>query len=84
METVCRSCKLGCQPLIKAAFSGHEECILSLVKAEADVNERDSYHNTALINATQKELDKCVQELIKAGADVNASEFEDFTSLVAR
>ena len=82
MESVCNYCKLESQPLIKAAEYGHEECVLSLIKAGADVNEKDLFLSTALINAAEKGLETCVEELIKVGADVNASECVGFTPLM--
>ena len=82
MGSVCEDCKLESQPLITAAEYGHEKCVLSLIKAGADVNESDSFHHTALIKATETGLEKCAEELIKAGADVNASEHKGFTSLM--
>ena len=82
MEPVCEDCEFASQPLIKAAEYGHEECVLSLMQAGADVNEKDSFHYTALINAAGKGLNKSVEELIKAGADVNAREYESHTALM--
>ena len=82
MESVCKYCKLESQPLIKAADYGHEECVLSLIKAGADVNEKDLFLSPALINAAGKGLETCVEELIKVGADVNASECVGFTPLM--
>ena len=59
MGSVCEDCALQSQQLLKAADYGHEECVLSLIKAGADVNERDSFHHTALIKATETGLEKC-------------------------
>ena len=46
------------------------------------MNERDSFHHTALINTTETGMEKCAKELIKAEADVKASECEGFTPLI--
>ena len=51
MGSVCEDCKFESQPLIKAAEYGLEQCVLSLMKLGADVNEKDSFRYTTLINA---------------------------------
>ena len=58
-------------PLIDASRFGHSQCLVSLIKAGADVNIVNTQGQTALNYALIKGRRNCVDELIKAGADVN-------------
>ena len=82
MESIYVDCVCDAQPLLKATSDGHEVCALEEMELGADVNERDSYQYTALINAASQSLNKCVKELINAGADVNAQDHESYTALM--
>ena len=76
-------------PVILAAFnsslqgSSHIECLMSLIKAGADVNLKGRgflYGETALIAGSYDELK--VNMLLQAGADVNATGVEGSTALM--
>ena len=58
-------------PLVDASRFGHSRCLVSLIKAGADVNIVNTQGQTALNYALIKGRRNCVDELIKAGADVN-------------
>lgn len=62
----------GVTALARAAEYGLEECVQILLDAGADVNERKSYHNSALGEACSGGHAGCVKLLLAAGADVNA------------
>ncbi len=75
-------CEDGEPPLLKAIFSGHQECAIQLIKAGADVNAKDECGETALMYAAEEGQAECVAQLIKAGADVNAKDEEGKTALM--
>ena len=82
MESICDDCVCDVQPLLKVTSDGHEVCALEEMELGADVNERDSYQYTALINAASQGLNKCAKELINVGADVNAQDHGSYTALM--
>lgn len=68
--------------LILAAFNGHTEAAIRLIKAGANVNEVDYNGNTVLINAAYKGLISVCKYLLDAGADVNAVGYHRTTALI--
>ena len=84
MEGVCELCfgktdliysfdASGLTPLLRAAGSGHFECMELLIKAGAAVNtpQNVEYGETPLMKAAKEGHVKCVELLLKSGADVN-------------
>lgn len=66
-----------------AAFNGHTETVLFLLKKGANVDCRDFEGKTPLIHACTGPYAETVEALIKAGADVNAKgSTEGFTPLM--
>ena len=66
-----------------AAYDGHTETVLFLIKRGATVDSRDHEGKTPLIHACTGPFPETVQALIKAGADVNAKgATEGFTPLM--
>jgi len=68
--------------LILAAFNGHTEACIRLIKAGANVNEVDYNGNTVLINAAYRGLISVCKYLLDAGADVNAQGHDRTTALI--
>lgn len=59
-------------PLIIATEKGYEEIVKALIAAGADVNAKNEYGRTALLQAAcKKDRGKIAYLLVKAGADVN-------------
>ena len=69
------------EALMKAAESGHLQCVNILLKAGADVNKPDSENNTPLLKASQNGHQECIEPLVKAGAHVNRRGVNDCTAL---
>ena len=67
----------GSTGLILAVDNGHDECVNSLIKAGACVNDRenDIFNSTPLMCAVRAEKTSLVKLLIDAGADVNTVDF---------
>ena len=59
----------GITPLICAAYRNHYKCIKTYLQAGANVNDGDSYGNTALHLVRDPD---CMQLLLESGADVHA------------
>ena len=57
--------------LMKAAESGHLQCVNILLKVGADVNKSDVENYTPLLKAFQNGHQECMEALVKAGAFVN-------------
>jgi uncharacterized protein len=62
------------QALIEAASRGDAAAVDRLVKAGADIRERDRRGRTALLAATHADAVEAARVLIAAGADVNAKD----------
>ena len=84
MEGVCEFCfgkndliysidGSGLTPLLRAADSGHLQCMELLIKAGAAVNKPQNieYGETSLMKSAKGGHVKCVELLLKSGADVN-------------
>ena len=54
-----------------AAQGAHDECVELLIKAGDDVNIRNIYGKTALIESARWSHDRCIELLVEVGADVN-------------
>ena len=67
--------------LMKAAESGHLQCVNILLMAGADVNKPDAENNTPLLRASQNGHQECIEPLVKAGAHVNRRGVNDCTAL---
>jgi ankyrin repeat protein len=63
--------------LIHAIKTRNISYALELIEKGADINSRDKYGNTALMNASYEGLMPIVEKLINAGADVNAYDEEN-------
>lgn len=63
-------------PLIDAAAAGRIEEVKRLLKAGADVGQRDPSGRTALLAATQGNHEAVARALIEAGSDVNAQDHQ--------
>ena len=74
---------LGHTALHMAAYNGHADTVLLLIKRGSKVDSRDAEGKTPLIHACTGPYAETVEVLIKAGADVNAKEStEGFTPLM--
>lgn len=62
----------GRSPLMLSAENGHIGCATTLLKAGADINQRDRWGRTALTLAAARNKHGCLRLLIKNGADINA------------
>ena len=67
-----------------AAQNGLDKIVGLLIKAGADVNQRDEIVWTALLYAADHGKCKCMELLIKAGADVNIQKITGRTALICR
>ena len=72
----------GNTALYVAASKGHYQCMMSLIRAGADVNVSHAEGVTPLMRVALKGHDKNVVELIKMGANVNASDGNGITALI--
>ena len=70
------------EALVYSAKFGNNKCLLTLIKAGADVNYSEKCGETALLFASRWGNDDCVNTLVKAGADVNASTTYGETPLI--
>jgi ankyrin repeat protein len=61
----------GSTPIQQAADFGHTEIIRYLVSKGAQVNAKDNFGNSALLNALYENHTDAVKELLKAGADAS-------------
>eukprot|EP01108_Squamamoeba_japonica_P000752 TRINITY_DN1271_c0_g1_i1.p2 TRINITY_DN1271_c0_g1~~TRINITY_DN1271_c0_g1_i1.p2 ORF type:complete len:123 (+),score=60.40 TRINITY_DN1271_c0_g1_i1:61-429(+) len=61
----------GSTPLQQAADYGHVELIRYLAQKGADVNAKDNFGNTALLNAVYEGHTGAVKELLKLGANTS-------------
>ena len=68
--------------LVLATKEGNEQRISSLLRAGANVNERDDFGNTPLIIAADGSNLAIVKVLLAAGADVTAANKSGFTALM--
>jgi ankyrin repeat protein len=59
----------GSTPLYWAAYKGHTEVVLELVRAKADINVRNGDEHTPLIEAVLQEQLATVRALLVLGAD---------------
>jgi len=74
---------LGHTALHMAAYNGHTETVLLLIKRGAKIDSRDVEGKTPLIHACTGPYAETVKVLIKAGADVNVKDStEGFTPLM--
>ena len=71
----------GVTPLISAARNRHVDCLISLLRAGADVNKTDCFGYSALNTAALRDV-KCSDVLIDAGADVNLSRNDGLSPLM--
>ena len=71
----------GDTPLHKAAMNGHEQIVLRLIGAGADVNQQNDWDNATLHLAAMEGHDAVVFRLIEAGARVNQQDFFGMTAL---
>lgn len=67
--------------LRKAAIAGNVEKIKELIKQHVNINAKNKYANTALINATKGDQHDAVLLLIEKGANVNAQNYIGATAL---
>jgi len=68
-------------PLHIAACSGTESALDALIKVKVDINLRDSYGATALINAAERNHSKLAERLVNTGAEVKARDRNGITAL---
>ena len=74
----------GSTPLHCAVWKGHEQVVVSLIEAGADVNahnENDHWGTTPLHAAAHANQARIAQLLIEHGADVNARDREGRTAM---
>jgi ankyrin repeat protein len=62
--------------LVEAAAAGRTDEVRKLLKAGADVRQRDASGRTALLAATQGNHEAAARVLIEAGSDVNAQDHQ--------
>jgi ankyrin repeat protein len=79
--------KAGANPkefnvLCKAAATGHDDIVMMLLDASADVNARGMYDTTPLKQATMYGHESTVKLLLSRGADVHAMTGDDGTGSV--
>ena len=67
--------------LMKAAESGHLQCVDILLKVGADVNKPDRENHTPLLKASQNGHHQCIEALVKAGAFVDRHGVNNLTAL---
>jgi ankyrin repeat protein len=65
-------------PLMRKAKRCNKEKVLALIEKGVDVNAKDKYGWTALIEASFCQDSELIRVLIDAGADVNATSFYSF------
>ena len=69
-------------PLLAAITKGHIEVVKILLKAGADINERDPFSGTtSLVSALAHEKPEIAQLLLDSGADVSVRDYDDGTAL---
>lgn len=68
--------------LLQAAENVDADAVRALLAGGADVNERNSYGETALMSAAARGSLRIVDALLAAGADVNARRADGFTALI--
>ena len=68
--------------LRNAASSGDIGTVRKLLAEDADVNDRDSFNNTALLYAAKHGKFECVRLLIEHGADTNIANENGYTPLI--
>jgi len=66
---------------LEATAESHLEIIQALLKAGANVNDKDLDGRTLLMIAAMKGMDKAVKVLLDAGADINAQDNFGSTAL---
>ncbi|MFC1614759.1 ankyrin repeat domain-containing protein, partial [Gemmatimonadota bacterium] len=71
----------GHTELILAARDGHTNIVEELLKAGADVNEKDIFGETALILAIRNGRTEIVRKLLQASAEVNEKDYLDVAPL---
>ena len=74
--------KMALQPYCLPQKRGDVDCVDLLIRAGADVNIHDHYHQTPLMFAGRNDHLKCVNHLITAGADVNIQAVDGNTALM--
>ena len=79
-KTFCRSIKLT--PLMIVAEKGHEQCVLALIEAKANIEATHMYGWTALFMACLNGHEQCARALIEAGAEVDKGNANGRTSLM--
>ena len=69
-------------PLVCAAEKGQTQLVNYLIRAGADVNQKDYKGMTALYSAARNRNIECIKILVKAGAEVNLTDREGCTPLM--
>ena len=72
----------GLTPLHRAADSGNDSMVRTLLRAGADVNARTVFGATALHKASHRGDSVMIRSLLDAGADIDAADGEGFTPLL--
>ena len=67
--------------IVTAAYDGHHDNVIELIRRGANVNATDESGNTALIFASEQGLDALVDFLISSGCDLNIANNDGDTAL---
>ena len=70
-----------CTSLHESAKNGDIECVIALIAAGANVNDKDKLGNTPLHDAAWRDEIEIMRALIAAGADIHAKNCHDNTPL---